>query len=96
MKKKKSSRKSQKTTSNMSRLEMKSSTKDNSSSIAWNMFSENLKTSNSSIVEPSNKVKNSLNNSNPIKASRYSWMFKQKIHDQFGEKRFHKWIIPKT
>ena len=74
MKKKfKSSRKSQKTKSNISLSGMKSSTNDNSSSIQWNTFSENSKTSNSSIVQPSNKVKNSWNNSNSTKASSCLW-----------------------
>ena len=52
---------------------MKSSTKDNSSSIQWYTSVENAKTSNSSIVEPSNDVKQSCNDSNSAKASSCSW-----------------------
>ena len=50
-KKTKLSRKTQKTKSNISLPEMKSSSKDNSSSIEWNTFSENSKANNSSVVE---------------------------------------------
>ena len=69
----KSSRKSQKIKSDISRSGTKSSTKDNSSSIQWNTSVENSKTSNTSIVEPSNDVKQSWNNSNSAKASSCSW-----------------------
>ena len=72
MKKMKSSRKSQKTKSIILQSEMKSSTKDYFSLIKWNDFSENSKTSNSSDVEQSNKVKNSWNNLYSTKASRCS------------------------
>ena len=51
---------------------MKSSSKENSSSIECNAVSENSKTSKSSIVEQSNKLKNSWNNSYSTKASRCS------------------------
>ena len=53
----KSSRKSQKIKSNILQPGMKSSTNDNSSSNQWKMSLKNSKTSNSSIVESSNKVK---------------------------------------
>ena len=55
----KSSRKSQKTESIISQSEMKKSSKDTYSSIERNAISENSKTSNSTIVEQTNKVKNS-------------------------------------
>ena len=58
----------------LTRSEMKSSTKHDSSSIEWNTCSENSKTSNTSIVEQSNKVQNPWNNAYSTKASRCSWI----------------------
>ena len=72
-KKIKPSREPQKTKSNILRLGIKSSAKDNSSSIQWNISLENSKTSHGSIVEPSNKVKKSWNDSNSAKTSSCSW-----------------------
>ena len=72
-KKIKSSRKSQMIKSNISQPGMKSLRKHNSSSIQWSTSLENSRTSNSSIVEPSNKEKKSWNNSNFAKASSCSW-----------------------
>ena len=73
-KKIKLSRKSQKIKSGILQSGMKSSTKDNSSSIQWNTSVENSKKSKSSIAETSKEVKNSCNNSNLAKASSCSWM----------------------
>ena len=52
---------------------MKSSTKENSLYIQWNTSLENSKASNTSIVEPSNKIKKIWNNSNFAKALSCLW-----------------------
>ena len=96
MKKKiKSARKSQKIKSYILRTGMKSLVKDNYSSIQWNTISENSKTSNSLILEPSNEVKYSWNNSNSTKASSCPWTEVQTKtqyvnQSSFWEKKFIK------